>query len=143
MKRVCPIFIYDPQLHFYKDMAKWECYCKKADFKKLAAKYGIDQVTARIMINRDIHEEEMGRFLSPDLSQLHSPHLMKDMGMAVRLIQSLIHDKKKIRVFGDYDGDGICSAYILVDGLRSVGADVDYKLPDRVHDGYGLNPGSF
>lgn len=140
MKRVCPIFIYDPQLHFYKDMAKWECYCKKADFKKLAAKYGIDQVTARIMINRDIHEEEMGRFLSPDLSQLHSPHLMKDMDMAVRLIQSMIHDKKKIRVFGDYDGDGICSAYILVDGLRSVGADVDYKLPDRVHDGYGLNP---
>lgn len=120
-------------------MAKWECYCKKADFKGLAARYGVDQVTARVMVNRDIPEKAMGKFLSPTPRDLHSPLLMKDLERAAETIFELIHQNKKIRIFGDYDGDGICSSYILYDGMRALGADVDYQLPDRIKDGYGLN----
>ncbi|MGN0240597.1 MAG: DHH family phosphoesterase [Candidatus Weimeria sp.] len=122
------------------NMANWKVYCKNADFKGIGKKYGIDQVTARIIINRDIPEDQIGKYLNPEITDLHSPELMKDLPRACEIILQLIKDKKKIRVIGDYDGDGICSAYILTDGLRTLGADCDYKLPDRIADGYGLNP---
>ena len=121
-------------------MSNWNVYCKKADFKGIGEKYGIDQVTARILVNRDIPEDQIGKYLHPEITDLHSPKLMKDLPRACEIVFQLIKDKKKIRVIGDYDGDGICSAYILTDGLRILGADCDYKLPDRVVDGYGLNP---
>lgn len=117
-------------------------WSKKADFNKIAEKYGIDPVIARIMVNRDVPETEMSSFLHPDIrTDLHSPLLMKDMSRSADIIESLIRDNKKIRVFGDYDGDGICSSFILVDGLRRLGGNVSYYLPDREKDGYGLNPG--
>lgn len=121
-------------------MANWNVYCKRADFKGIGKKYGIDQVTARIIINRDIPEDQIGHFLHPEITDLHSPRLMKDLPRACEIITQLINDKKKIRIIGDYDGDGICSAYILTDGLRTLGADCDYQLPNRIVDGYGLNP---
>lgn len=121
-------------------MSQWFYHTRKADFKKIGAEYGVDQVTARIMVNRRVPEEEMGDFLNPDLTQLRDPHGMKDIDRAADLLLLLIRNKKSIRVFGDYDADGICSTYILVDGLKKCGADVSYMLPDRVHDGYGLNP---
>lgn len=121
-------------------MAKWMCLMKRADFKGIAAEHGIDQVTARVLINRHVKDDEIDAFLDPDLSVLHDPHEMADLDRAADLILSLIKDKKKIRVFGDYDADGICSTYILVDALRKCGADADFTLPDRIKDGYGLNP---
>lgn len=121
-------------------MANWKVYCKRADFKGIGEKYGIDQVTARIIVNRDIPENQIGHYLHPEITDLHSPRLMKDLPRACEIITQMIKDKKKIRIIGDYDGDGICSAYILTDGLRTLGADCDYKLPDRIVDGYGLNP---
>ena len=121
-------------------MANWNVYCKRADFKGIGEKYGIDQVTARIIVNRDIPEEQIGHYLHPEITDLHSPKLMKDLPRACEIIMKLIQENKKIRVIGDYDGDGICSAYILTDGLRTLGAECDYKLPDRIVDGYGLNP---
>ena len=121
-------------------MAKWMSLMKKADFKKIAADLGIDQVTARVLVNRHLSEEDMKVFLNPDLGSLNDPLLMSDMERACELIRGLIKDKKRIRVVGDYDADGICSTYILIDALRRLGADCDFCLPDRVKDGYGLNP---
>ncbi len=113
---------------------------KKADFDKWAAQFHISPITARILRNRDLTEEkEVERFLYGSLSDCHSPWLLKDMDRAVEAIGSAIDAGRKIRVIGDYDVDGICSAYILTKGLQFAGAKVDTAIPHRIHDGYGLN----
>ena len=113
---------------------------KKADFDKWAHQFQITPVLARILRNRDLTEEEQIRkFLHGTLGDCYAPLLMKDMGRAVEAIRQAIGQKKKIRVIGDYDVDGICSAYILTKGFRFLGAEVDTAIPHRIHDGYGLN----
>ncbi len=121
-------------------MEKWVVSAKKADFKKISSQFGIDQVTARIIRNRDVlGEEAIEEYLHGDRSSLHDPGKMKDMGRAVAILQEKIQKKKKIRIIGDYDIDGIQSVYILYSALRSCGAQVDYAIPDRITDGYGVN----
>ncbi|MBQ8040116.1 MAG: single-stranded-DNA-specific exonuclease RecJ [Lachnospiraceae bacterium] len=121
-------------------MAKWMLSAKKADFKAIGKKYNIDPVIARIIRNRDIlGDEEINGFLKADLKGMHSPYLLKDMQKAVDIIMEAITDKEKIRVIGDYDADGICSSYILKEGLSLLNADVDVRVPNRIKDGYGLN----
>ncbi len=121
-------------------MEKWVVSAKKADFKKISSQFGIDQVTARIIRNRDVlGEEAIEQYLHGDRSSLHDPGRMKDMGRAVAILQEKIQKKKKIRIIGDYDIDGIQSVYILYSALRSCGAQVDYAIPDRITDGYGVN----
>lgn len=118
----------------------WMVQTKKADFDGIAAKFGIDKVTARILRNRDIvGDEAIDRFLNGDLSHLHDPFLMKDMDRAVEIILSKCDEGAKIRVVGDYDIDGVCSVSILCMALMELGADVDYDIPDRRKDGYGIN----
>ncbi len=114
-------------------------YGKKADFDKLAQKHNISPITARIMINRAVLEEEFDSYLSVNTQNMYSPWLFKDMEKAVSLLSEKIEAGKKIRVIGDYDIDGICSTYILVKGLRAIGAIVDMDIPHRVKDGYGIN----
>ncbi len=121
-------------------MEKWVVSAKKADFKKISSQFGIDQVTARIIRNRDVlGEEAIEQYLHGDRNSLHDPGRMKDMGRAVAILQEKIQKKKKIRIIGDYDIDGIQSVYILYSALRSCGAQVDYAIPDRITDGYGVN----
>lgn len=113
---------------------------KKADFEKWAEQFQITPVLARILRNRNLTEEEQIRkFLYGTLEECYSPRLLKDMDKAVEVIRRAMEDKKKIRVIGDYDVDGICSAYLLTRGLRFLGAEVDTSIPHRIHDGYGLN----
>lgn len=119
---------------------KWMMYAKKADFKAIGTRLGIDPVTARVLVNRDVPDEEMDAYLHPSLSQLHSPHLLKDGEKAAALLKEAIDGGKKIRIIGDYDIDGICSTYILHTALLSCGADADYAIPHRISDGYGINP---
>ncbi len=119
---------------------KWMVYAKRADFQALGARLGVDQVTARVLVNRDIPEEAMQRFLHPSLSDLHDPHLLKDVEKAVGLLKKAVEEKQKIRIIGDYDIDGISSTYILHQALLRVGADADYAIPHRITDGYGVNP---
>ena len=119
---------------------KWYVQSKKADFKAVGEKYGIDQVTARIIRNRDIIEgADIAKYLHPDLSDLYSPHLMKDMDRLIEILHKKITEKKSIRIIGDYDIDGIESSYILLKGLQRVGAIVSVAIPDRMKDGYGVN----
>lgn len=118
-------------------MEQWMIYTKKADFAALSEKYGISPVLARIMINREVQDFE--EYLKCDISKMHSPWLLKDMDKAVDIIMEKISGKKHIRVIGDYDIDGVCSTYILTEGLRELGAVVDMDIPHRIKDGYGLN----
>lgn len=121
-------------------MKKWVVYNKRADFKKIGNDFGIDQVIARIIRNRDIIEEkDVDKFLNGDLNQLYSPHQMKDMDKAVLLLQEKIQQKKPIRIIGDYDIDGVQATYILLKGLKRAGAIATAAIPDRMKDGYGVN----
>ena len=121
-------------------MQKWRVYSKKADFDAIGSRFNIDPVTARIIRNRDVTDmENVDMYLNGTLDRLHDPMMMKDMDKAVSVIASSIRDNKHIRIIGDYDIDGICSIYILFKGLKMCGADVDYEVPDRITDGYGIN----
>lgn len=100
----------------------------------------ISQAVARLLFNRGIETtEEAKRFLHPSLEDLHDPFLMNDMDLAVDAILHAVHEKRKIRIVGDYDQDGTASTVILVRGLSSIGARVDYVIPHRIRDGYGIN----
>lgn len=121
-------------------MEKWFVSAKKADFDKWAEEFGISPVLARILRNRDLTEpSEIRKFLYGTLEDCYSPWLLKDMDRAVEIIEAAIRQKHAIRVIGDYDVDGICSAYILTKGFQVLGAKVDTAIPHRIHDGYGLN----
>ena len=121
-------------------MAKWMVAAKRADFDQIAKKYGISPVMARILRNRDLEsDEEIRKFLYGTVKDLYDPLLMKDMEKAAGIIEVKIKQKKSIRVIGDYDVDGICASYLLLTGLRALGAKVDVVIPHRMKDGYGLN----
>lgn len=120
-------------------MEKWVLTAKRADFAGIGEKFGIDQVVARLIRNRDvIEEEEIRKYLYGGLDDLPSPWLLKDIEKAVGILEKKIHDHVKIRIIGDYDIDGVTSTYILLKGLKRVGAEVDTYIPDRVADGYGI-----
>lgn len=117
----------------------WVICTKRADFDALSKQFHIDPVVARILINRGLEESQFGAFLHPDLDNLHDPFLMEDMNQAVRIIIHDIEEGHSIRIVSDYDVDGVMSNYILYKGLKRIGADVDYVIPHRVKDGYGIN----
>ncbi|MBQ6364460.1 MAG: single-stranded-DNA-specific exonuclease RecJ [Lachnospiraceae bacterium] len=121
-------------------MAGWKVYAKRADFQQIAQECGISPVLARIIRNRDvIGAEETRKFLEGSLTDLRDPFLLTDMDRACALLTDKIRERRRIRVIGDYDVDGICSGYILVRTLRFYGCSADAVLPDRVLDGYGIN----
>ena len=129
-------------LVLYKEinMEKWVVAAKRADFNQIAHDFSIDPVMARLIRNRDvIGNEQIQRYLYGNKEQLHSPWRMKDMEKAVNILCEKISNHARIRVIGDYDIDGVMSTYILETGLRRVGADVDFMIPNRITDGYGLN----
>ncbi|MBQ2579087.1 MAG: DHH family phosphoesterase, partial [Lachnospiraceae bacterium] len=113
---------------------------KRADFNALAERFGIDPVIARIMVNRGVEPEDMEGYLHPTKEQLHDEGTMKDLREAADIIATAIDAGKRIRVVGDYDIDGICSTYILTEGIKRCGGAVDYAIPHRIEDGYGVNP---
>lgn len=119
---------------------RWMMYSKKADFNQISEQFHIDPVLARIIRNREVTgEEAIQEYLQPDIGYLYSPWYLKDMEEAVGIILDKILLSHKIRIISDYDVDGVMSNYILYKGLLRAGADVDYEIPDRVQDGYGMN----
>lgn len=120
--------------------SQWMMQTKRADFTAIAEKYHISPVTARIIRNRDVvGTEEIERYLYGTISDLYSPDLLPDMEKAVGILKEKIESGKRIRVVGDYDIDGVCSTYILLTALKETGAFGDYRIPDRIKDGYGIN----
>ena len=124
-------------------MSIWKVYAKKADFYEIGKKYNIDPVVARVIRNRDvIGETDIEMYLSNGqdcFKILHNPRTLLNMEKAVSIIKEKISSNSKIRIIGDYDIDGICSIYILYKALEKIGADVDYVIPHRIVDGYGIN----
>lgn len=113
---------------------------KRADFKGIGERFGIDQVTARIIRNRDvIGEKAIEKYLHGSRKDFYSPWLLKDMEKAVTILQEKIENRNRIRIIGDYDIDGVMSTYILLESLRGLGCDVDMMIPNRITDGYGIN----
>ena len=121
-------------------MENWFVMRKGAPFQEIAEKFHIHPVIARLIRNRDvIGDDDIELYLNGTIADLHDGMLMKDMDKAIDILLEKIHEKKKIRVIGDYDIDGINATYILLEGLKALGAKVDSDIPDRMKDGYGLN----
>lgn len=121
-------------------MEKWIEIRKGGNFMEMAKKYGIDPLIARIIRNRDIMDEkEITEYLYGGKEALHNPHLLKDVDKAAEIIAEGIAEKKAMRIIGDYDIDGVNATYILLDGIRRCGGNVDAAIPDRMKDGYGIN----
>ena len=119
---------------------RWVVYNKKDDFRGIAAQLGISQVLARIIRNRDVTgAAAMEGFLYCPETLLHDPKLLPDAEKAAEVIERSIRAGEKIRIVGDYDVDGICSAFILWRALRAMGGDADTVLPHRIRDGYGIS----
>lgn len=117
----------------------WRVNAKKADFDGIAAEYGISPVIARVITNRGVSREDIGKYLYGKISDVRDPWSIADMKLGCNIMSNKIKADASIRVVGDYDVDGITSTYILYDGLRSLGANVSYDIPDRIRDGYGIN----
>ena len=131
------IFFFGKEIY---TMEKWVVSAKRADFKETAEKFGIDQVTARLIRNRDIvKEEEIRQYLYGTKADFYDPHLLKDADKLVSVLRQKIQERKKIRIIGDYDIDGVSASYILLKGLHRCHANVDVEIPDRMKDGYGIN----
>ncbi len=121
-------------------MKKWYVSAKKADFTEIGKKFNITPMTARIIRNRDVvGDEQIRRYLHGSIADLYSPWELAGMKEGIFLLQQAIEKGEKIRVIGDYDIDGVCATYILLTGLKKVGANVDTVIPDRIKDGYGIN----
>ncbi len=119
---------------------KWMLQTKRADFEEMARCYRITPVTARIIRNRNVMgHEAVEKYLYGGLKDLYSPHLLKDMDRTVAILKEKTEQLRPIRIVGDYDIDGVCSTYLLYQALSQVGAVVDYEIPDRLKDGYGIN----
>jgi single-stranded-DNA-specific exonuclease len=102
---------------------------------------GLHPLIAKLMVIRGITDPSAARsFLGCELSSLSGPGIFSGMERAVVRIQKALADREKIVVYGDYDVDGVSGTSLLYLVLRSLGADVDCYLPDRMSEGYGLNP---
>lgn len=121
-------------------MKKWVIRAKSADFEAIAKKHNISPITARLIRNRDIiSDEDIDYYLNATLDDLFDPFLLSGVDEACNIIIDAVKKNKKIRIVGDYDIDGVCATTILMRGLLSIGANVSYRLPHRIKDGYGIN----
>lgn len=119
---------------------RWFIKNRKADYKSMSLKYGISELMSKLIINRDIFEDEIIKsYVTPEFNKLYNPREMKDLELAVNILKEKIITNKKIRIIGDYDVDGVISVYMLYTALKKCNANVDYEIPDRIKDGYGIN----
>jgi single-stranded-DNA-specific exonuclease len=121
-------------------LEKWILKNPKHDFKKMSLSLEVSELICRVLVNRGIVDREIAlHFIKPSLNGLYDARRMKDVEKGVSIIKSKIETNKKIRIIGDYDVDGVISTFILYQALIRCGANVDYVIPHRVFDGYGIN----
>lgn len=106
---------------------------------RIAQEHNISRTIATILLNRGIDETEISSYMKKSMSDIINPTLMLDMDKAVERVNAAVENKEKIAVYGDYDVDGITSTALLYEFLASIGADVEYYIPDRKGEGYGIN----
>jgi single-stranded-DNA-specific exonuclease len=121
---------------------RWESVaCDEQAAERLAAALGVAPIVARLLCQRGLGDaEEAARFLAPSLEHLHDPYLLAGMSTAVERIRAALARHERIAIHGDYDVDGITSTVILRRALEMLGADVVHFIPERLKDGYGLQP---
>jgi single-stranded-DNA-specific exonuclease len=117
--------------------------CDEAATTRLSSELRVSPVTARLLCIRGLSDLDTARrFLNPSLDDLHDPFALADMRVAVDRILGAIERRERIAIHGDYDVDGVTSTVILRRALELLGADVTHFLPERLRDGYGLQPAS-
>jgi single-stranded-DNA-specific exonuclease len=121
---------------------KWDFLsCDEAAAAKLAAALGVAPIVARLLCQRGLGDpEQAARFLNPCLDHLHDPMALADMRVAVDRILAAVARKERVAIHGDYDVDGVTSTVILRRALELLGGDVVHFIPERLRDGYGLQP---
>ncbi|MHC5060647.1 MAG: single-stranded-DNA-specific exonuclease RecJ [Planctomycetota bacterium] len=121
----------------------WKIRPASGQARELAQKLGISPITAQVLINRQVTDVDQGAsFLAPKLTELIEPDKMPGIGPAVERIKRALDDKEKITIYGDYDVDGITGVAILWHLLTILGGQVEYYIPHRIDEGYGLNAGA-
>lgn len=122
-------------------VTQWKLNEGNQDIQDLFVKeLGIPPILSRILTSRHIlTPEDAQKYLSPSLSDLHNPFLMKDIQKGIQRLVKAIYGREKVGIYGDYDADGITSVVILMKFLKDIGHDVVYYIPDRISEGYGLN----
>ncbi|WP_455714269.1 single-stranded-DNA-specific exonuclease RecJ [Anaerosporobacter sp.] len=119
---------------------KWFLKNKKEDFIRIANEHHISEVLARLLVNRGlVDSEDINVYLHSSTDTMHNPHLLKDVDYACDILVEKISKDTRIRIVGDYDVDGVVSTFLLYTALTRVGANVDYEIPERMKDGYGIN----
>ena len=120
---------------------KWQiCETDKEKVNELKSKYNISELLATILVNKNITtQKEINEFLNPTRNDFFDAFLMNDMDIAIKRIKKAIENQEKVIIYGDYDVDGITSITVLKSFLKDVGLDVDYYIPNRLEEGYGLN----
>ena len=121
-------------------MEKWLIRNTKNHLNEYREALGVDELVCRVLANRGIADYEAAvSFLQPDFEQMHDPKLMKDLEKGADILSGKIAAGKKIRIIGDYDVDGVASTCLLYKALLRCGAQVDFDIPHRILDGYGIN----
>lgn len=121
-------------------MYRWTLKNRKVDYKSMSSQLRISQEVCRVLVNRNITSRQgIKEYLHPTFENLHDPKLMLDLEKSVNAIIQGIKKNKLFRIVSDYDVDGVISCYILYEALSRCGARVDYVIPHRVYDGYGIN----
>lgn len=119
---------------------EWRMKVTSLDVEALAKRAGISKILSKILLTRGITSiEDAKKFLNASLNDMHKPYLMKDMDIGTDIILNAIDEGKKIIVYGDYDADGVTSTSILYKALAKLEANVDYYIPDRESEGYGMS----
>ncbi len=111
-----------------------------AETNALSRNLRLTPITARVLINRGLSDADSAReFMQPSLHRLIDPCCDENVRAAARFLKDAVKTRKKITIYGDFDADGICATAVMVRILRAVGASVDFYVPQRFEEGYGLN----
>lgn len=120
-------------------MRQWVTKRYQADLGKIASRYEISEIIADLLVKRGLFDwNAMERYLFPEEDMLYDGALMKDLQRTAGILARKIEEGKKIRIIGDYDVDGVMSAYILYHGIGLLGGKASCRIPHRVRDGYGM-----
>ncbi len=118
---------------------EWRLKTTDAELSTIVKETGVTSTIAKVIANRGVKTvQEVKRFINASLSDLYDPFLMKDMMLGTEIIMDAVDSGKKIIIYGDYDADGVTSTSILYLALKQLDANVDYYIPDRESEGYGM-----
>ncbi len=123
---------------------RWKISPQNKELQRcLSSELNVSPLLAQLLINRGLVDSDKAfSFLSPSLQDLHDPFLLKDMGKACERLVKALKKGEKVAVYGDFDVDGVTATALLYSFLKEVGFDVDYYIPERLSEGYGLNCGA-